>query len=266
MKMILKSAIAVAALASAAAIIPLPASAGVGVSVGIGVPGPGYAPYGPGYVSYDNDYYYDPIYISGSWYHGPYRWRMRHGERQFWVHGRWRYNEWRGHAMPNSIEFRNGGGFRDGRHYGYYDADRINARFGATVYDSPYGADYSSYDNDYYYDPIYISGSWYHGPYRWRMENGERMFFVDGRWHRDEWRGGARPNTIMFRNGGSFRDGRNYGFNGADRINARFRSDDRQMRDDRHDDGSDFNRKERDHRDNRGDRQDYQDEGDGPHN
>jgi hypothetical protein len=126
MKMILKSAIAVAALAGATVSMSSPAFAGVDVSVGIGIPG---AIYGPGYSAYDDQYYYEPIYIGGYWYHGPYRWQMRHGQRMFFVDGRWRHDEWRGGARPNSITFRNGGSFRDGRNIGFRDADRVNARF-----------------------------------------------------------------------------------------------------------------------------------------
>ena len=87
------------------------------------------------------------------------------------------------------------------------------------------------------------------------MRHGERMFYVNGRWHRNEWRNGPMPRTIVFRNGGSFRDGRNIGFGNAERINARFRpgnadmhdrqemksdnrdirQDQRELKDDRHD-------------------------------
>jgi hypothetical protein len=130
MKMILKSALAAAALAGATTLIPATAISGTSLTIGVSVPAPVYvSPYGVGYVAYDDDYYYDPIYISGSWYHGPYRWQMRHGERMFFVNGRWHRNEWRGGAMPNTIMFRNGGSFRDGRNNGFGNAERINARF-----------------------------------------------------------------------------------------------------------------------------------------
>jgi len=130
MKYLLKSAFAAAVLLGSTATLTQPANAGVGVSIGIGIPGPGYiSPYGPGYVAYDDSYYYDPIYISGAWYHGPYRWQMRHGERMFYVNGRWHRNEWRGGPMPATIVFRNGGSFRDGRNIGFGNAERINARF-----------------------------------------------------------------------------------------------------------------------------------------
>jgi hypothetical protein len=134
MKMILKSAFAVAAMASAAVMVPGAASAAaVGVSIGVAVPAPVVvvSPYGPGYVAYDEQYYYDPIYISGSWYHGPYRWKMRHGERMFFVNGRWHRNEWRDNTFPATITFYNGGHYAAGRYDGFGDAERINARFHA---------------------------------------------------------------------------------------------------------------------------------------
>lgn len=127
MKMILKTAIAVAALSGASALVPNAAMAGVDVHVGIGIPGVAVG-IGPGYSPYDDEYYYEPIYFGGAWYHGPYRWRMNHGERMFYVNGGWRRDEWRG-ARPNNIMFRNGGSFRNGRNFGFGDADRINARY-----------------------------------------------------------------------------------------------------------------------------------------
>lgn len=132
MKMILKSALAVAAMAGAAAMIPTTASA-AGISVGIAVPAPiiVVAPNDPGYSPYDEQYYYDPIFISGSWYHGPYRWKMRNGQRVFLVNGRWHRNEWRDNSYPATITFRNGGHYNGGRYHGFRDADRINARFRA---------------------------------------------------------------------------------------------------------------------------------------
>lgn len=132
MKMILRSALAAAAIAGAAAAIPAPAFAGVAISVGIGVPvltAPVYSPYGPGYSPYEGQYYYDPIYIGGEWYHGPYRWRSERGGREFWVNGGWHRNEWRGGPVPQSITFHNGGTFGRGRYDGFEGSDRINARF-----------------------------------------------------------------------------------------------------------------------------------------
>jgi len=142
MKMILKSALMAATIAGAIAIVPTLASAQIGITVGIGAPGPiiapvyapcgpGYGPCGEGYNPYEGEFYYDPIFFEGSWYHGPYRWRMENGERVFWINGGWRRNEWTGGAYPSSISFRNGGYYRGGRYDGFGDADRINARFHA---------------------------------------------------------------------------------------------------------------------------------------
>ena len=126
MNMILKSSLVTMLLTGAAAMAPTAGTAGVSVSVGIG--GPVYAP-GPGYSPYEGQVYYDPIYFGGAWYHGPYRWRIVHGERVFWVDGGWHRNEWRGRAIPASLTFRNGGYFRSGRYEDFEGADRINTRF-----------------------------------------------------------------------------------------------------------------------------------------
>lgn len=124
MKTNFKSAIAVVAMTGAMSMAPGLANAGV--SIGITLPGVVYA---PGYSPYAGQYYYEPIYIGGAWYHGPYRWRMENGERVFWVNGRWRHNEWRKNRYPDSITFRNGGDYRDGRYEGWGGAERFNARF-----------------------------------------------------------------------------------------------------------------------------------------
>jgi hypothetical protein len=141
MNMILKSALAAAAMAGAATMIPGSAIAQVGVSIGlpgvaigVGAPvyadcGPSYFQYGPGYSPCDAQYYYEPIYYGGAWYHGPYRWRMENGERVFFVNGGWRRNEWRENHVPDSIVFRNGGYYRGGRYEGWGGAERFNARF-----------------------------------------------------------------------------------------------------------------------------------------
>ena len=127
----------------------------------------------------------------------------------------------------------------------------------AVVIDASPG--YVAYDDQYYYDPIYISGAWYHGPYRWRMRGGERVFFVNGRWHRNEWREGRVPASIVFRNGGSFRGGRYNGFDGAERINARFHVNGHDMREDRRDLNNDRADTHHDRRDMKQEREDRHD-------
>jgi outer membrane protein OmpA-like peptidoglycan-associated protein len=128
MKTFLKSAVAAAAIAGATVMVPgLAAARDDGVSVGVS--GPVYTPDGAGYSPYDREYYYDPIYISGSWYHGPYRWQTKDGQTVYWVNNSWHRNEWREHTIPLSIVFINGGYYRDGRYNGFDDAERINVRF-----------------------------------------------------------------------------------------------------------------------------------------
>ena len=149
MKIMFKSALAAAALAAAMAPGVASAQVGVGVNVGgIGVGvgvgagpvfgqagygpcGPGYAACGPEYNPYEGDQYYDPIYYGGNWYHGPYRWQVRDGQREFYVNGGWHRNEWTGGAYPASMTFSNGGYYRGGRYDGWSGADRINARYHA---------------------------------------------------------------------------------------------------------------------------------------
>lgn len=125
MKMLFKSTLAAALLAGAAAVLPTAATAGVDVSVNFGAPA---VVVSPDYVPYDAEFYYDPIFVDGAWYHGPYRWRMVHGVRVFWVDGRWHRNEWRG-PVPARLVFRNGGYWRGGHYGGFREAEHINARF-----------------------------------------------------------------------------------------------------------------------------------------
>ena len=62
-----------------------------------------------------------------------------------------------------------------------------------------------------------LTGPEYHGPYTLaRMNDGQRVYWIDGGWHRNEWRGGAYPGSITFHNGGYYRGGRYDGFNDAD--------------------------------------------------
>ena len=53
------------------------------------------------------------------------------------------------------------------------------------------------------------------------MIHGVRVFWVDGRWHRNQWHGPI-PVSLEFRNGGYWHGGRYAGFREAERINARF--------------------------------------------
>jgi hypothetical protein len=56
-------------------------------------------------------------------------------------------------------------------------------------YEPPWGypSDYCNYD--VYEEPIYVDGIWYQGPIYWRMDNGIRVFWINGHWRRNMWVG-----------------------------------------------------------------------------
>ncbi len=99
-----KTAIAAAALSGAIATISAPASAqsfGFGFSSGGGVT---FSYNSGGYCDswgcparfWDLPIYYGPVYFRGAWYQGPVYYRIRFGIREFWIHGGWYRDEWRG--------------------------------------------------------------------------------------------------------------------------------------------------------------------------
>jgi hypothetical protein len=109
MHKLLKIALVPALLSGIAEGLPQAANAGVTLSVGLANrPHAGfwYGPPGPCAVhrySYGTPWrdcgYHDwhhPIFIEGSWYHGPFYYRYRHGQRWYWWRGGWRRDEWRG--------------------------------------------------------------------------------------------------------------------------------------------------------------------------
>lgn len=83
-----------------------------------------------------------------------------------------------------------GGYFRDPcAYYDYYDAP------------PPWGLPPDYCDYPVYFEPVYIGGSWYRGPIYYRWYDGGRVFWVNGRWRRDEWRG-PRPDIRWTDRGG----------------------------------------------------------------
>jgi len=89
-----------------------------------------------------------------------------------------------------------GGYFNDPcDYYDYYDQP------------PPWGLppDYCSYP--VYFEPVYIGGTWYRGPIYYRWYGGQRLFWLNGGWRRDEWRG-ARPSIRWVDRGGGGYHGR----------------------------------------------------------
>ena len=96
-----------------------------------------------------------------------------------------------------------GGYFGDScDYYDYYDVA------------PPWGLppDYCDYPVNF--DPVFWGGYWYRGPIYYRWYGGERLYWLNGGWRRDEWRG-ARPsirwNDCGGWHGGSAWNGR-YGY------------------------------------------------------
>lgn len=137
MKRFAKFALGAVLLAGAATAMTTPADARVSIGIGIGVPGPGYYgpppayrydaycdPYSPYYDPYDcrgygpSDYWYDPVFVDGVWIRGPIRYRSWGGHREFWVHGGWHHDEWRGGPRP---DWHGHGDWHD--HGGWHDHD-----------------------------------------------------------------------------------------------------------------------------------------------
>ena len=81
--------------------------------------------------------------------------------------------------------------------FGYYGPDYPGFGDPCDYYDyydepPPWGLPPDYCDYPVYFEPIFIDGYWYRGPIYYRWYGGERMFWINGRWRRDEWRG-ARP-------------------------------------------------------------------------
>lgn len=56
----------------------------------------------------------------------------------------------------------------------------------------PWGLPPDYCDYPVYFDPVYYDGYWYRGPIYYRWYGGERLYWLNGGWRHDGWRG-ARP-------------------------------------------------------------------------
>lgn len=70
----------------------------------------------------------------------------------------------------------------------------------------PWGlpADYCDYP--VYFEPVFHDGLWYRGPIYYRWYRGQRLFWLNGGWHANGWRGGPRPG-IAWQNRGGWNNG-----------------------------------------------------------
>ncbi|NIK87229.1 putative membrane protein YgcG [Rhizomicrobium palustre] len=120
-------------------------------------------------------------------------------------------------AAPAKAEFAIGFSFGyDGGYFSdpcdYYDYYDVAPPWGLPP-------DYCEYP--VYSEPVYFGGSWYRGPIYYRWYGGDRLYWLNGGWRRDEWRG-ARPSIRWTDRGGwhARRDWNNRGW-------GDFRHDDR---------------------------------------
>jgi len=70
----------------------------------------------------------------------------------------------------------------------------------------PWGlpADYCAYP--VYFEPVYYNGFWYRGPIYYRWYRGQRVFWLNGGWHANGWRG-APPPRVAWQNRGGWNNG-----------------------------------------------------------
>lgn len=95
-------------------------------------------------------------------------------------------------------------GFDPCDYYDYYDEP------------PPWGLPQDYCDYPVYFEPVFFDGYWYRGPIFYRWTHGRRLFWINGGWRADSWRG-PRPARITWNNHGAhlrgFRPG--IGFHGG---------------------------------------------------
>ncbi|MGC9953528.1 MAG: hypothetical protein ABSD21_04530 [Rhizomicrobium sp.] len=79
----------------------------------------------------------------------------------------------------------------------------------------PWGLPPDYCDYPVYFEPVYYDDYWYRGPIYYRWYGGERLFWLNGGWRHDEWRG-ARP-EIRWEDRGGWGRGSNGNRGGYDR-------------------------------------------------
>ena len=82
---------------------------------------------------WDMPVYYGSVFVDGQWYDGPAYFRDWHGIREYWIHGGWHRDEWRGPHPSWWREGRYGPSlgmdyYRQHNFHGRWDRDRGNNR------------------------------------------------------------------------------------------------------------------------------------------
>lgn len=102
MKSLVRTLVAAATL-GVGAWLAAPASA-ANFAIGVGPGGVNFSLSSGGYcdthgcpdVFWDMPVYYCPVFYRGDWYRGPVYYRRIPGGVQYWIRGKWRFDEWRG--------------------------------------------------------------------------------------------------------------------------------------------------------------------------
>lgn len=70
----------------------------------------------------------------------------------------------------------------------------------------PWGLPPDYCDYPVYFGSVFWDGLWYRGPIYYRWYGGERLYWLNGGWHRDSWRGG-RPPQVRWQDRGGLGNG-----------------------------------------------------------
>lgn len=91
-------------------------------------------------------------------------------------------------------------GFGDG-FYGFDSCDYYD------YYDQapPWGLPDDYCDYPVYFEPVFFDGFWYRGPIYYRWTHGHRVFWLNGGWREDAWRGPRPPAIAWESRGGPLR-------------------------------------------------------------
>ncbi|HWA88884.1 MAG TPA: hypothetical protein VG889_02540 [Rhizomicrobium sp.] len=81
-------------------------------------------------------------------------------------------------------------GFEPCDYYDYYDEA------------PPWGLPDDYCDYPVWFEPVFFGGNWYRGPIYYRWTHGRRVFWLNGGWREDAWRG-PRPAHIAWRDRGA---------------------------------------------------------------
>jgi hypothetical protein len=180
-----KTTIAAAFMAGSALVAASPSQA---ASIGISIGGPGF---GIAYSNRSGGYcdrwgcpgnywgypvYYGPVYYGGSWFQGPLYYRYYGGMHQYWLHGGWHNDEWRGERPGWARTYHYGPalGLDWYRGHGFAVRDNDWGRWNAWTRTHNWDRDHGDWNRDH---------DWRHDT--WGHDTGNHDWGHDNRWDRN---------------------------------------------------------------------------------